>query len=77
MTIQKNLEKKINGDTRLTADEKTVLLAAVGFSDIHQPDDFVRGELDVINGKPYQRGRSRDYDRGYADRHKLENLLGG
>ena len=37
---------------------------------------FLRGEKDCLNGVAHAEGKGTDYDRGYAARYEMEQLLG-
>lgn len=37
---------------------------------------FIQGELDCLNGVAHAEGKGTDYDRGYAARYEMEQLLG-
>ena len=37
---------------------------------------FLRGEKDCLDGVAHKDGKGRDYDRGYAARYEMEQLLG-
>tara|TARA_R110002167_G_scaffold64293_4_gene181661 strand:- start:126 stop:362 length:237 start_codon:yes stop_codon:yes gene_type:complete len=37
---------------------------------------FIQGELDCLNGVAHSEGKGTDYDRGYAARYEMEQLLG-
>jgi hypothetical protein len=37
---------------------------------------FMKGELDCINEVPHKEGKGTDYDRGYAARYELDQILG-
>ncbi len=34
--------------------------------------DFIKGEMDCINGEPHRAGKTRSYDLGFARRAQLE-----
>lgn len=37
---------------------------------------FLRGEKDCLDGVAHEDGKGNDYDRGYAARYEMEQLLG-
>jgi len=37
---------------------------------------FIQGELDCLDGVAHAEGKGTDYDRGYAARYEMEQLLG-
>ena len=43
--------------------------------DIKNVGAFLQGELDCLKGERHQRNCDPDYDRGYAARHELEQML--
>jgi hypothetical protein len=43
--------------------------------DIKNVGAFLQGELDCLNGERHERGCDPDYDRGYAARYELEQIL--
>ena len=43
--------------------------------DIKNVGAFLQGELDCLKGISHQRNCDPDYDRGYAARYELEQLL--
>lgn len=39
-------------------------------------DLYIQGSRDCEEGKPHEAGKGDDYDRGYASRYEIEQILG-
>ena len=75
MNIQEAFDKHI-ANMPINAKLSDIELAISSARESLDAAMFIQGELDCLNGVAHADGKGNDYDRGYAARYEMEQLLG-
>ena len=75
MNIQEAFDKHI-ANMPINAKLSDIELAISSARESLDAAMFIQGELDCLDGVAHAEGKGTDYDRGYAARYEMEQLLG-